>query len=117
TAGDGDYIPVPTFPPSILVFQPGETIKTINVQVVGDTRVEPDEKFFLNLSNPNGATLSGGGFRAVALGTIFDDDAAPKLSFNNVSITEGNSGTTNAVFTIQRSGNVGQPLTLNYSTS
>src|SRR6185369_12987620 len=41
---------------------------------------------------------------------------APKLSFSNVSITEGNSGTTNAVFTIQRSGNLAQPFTLNYST-
>jgi hypothetical protein len=53
----------------------------------------------------------------VALGTIFDDDTAPKLSINNVSITEGNSGITNAVFTVQRSGNLGQPFTLSYSTA
>jgi hypothetical protein len=114
TAGDGDYIAVPT---TILIFHPGENTKTFTVQVIGDTRIEADEKFFLNLRNPVGATFPGGAVGAVGLGTIIDDDTPPNISMNNVSITEENSGTTNAVFTVRRSGNLGQILVLGYATS
>jgi hypothetical protein len=115
TIGGGDYVPVP---PTILVFQPGETVKTFSVQLVGDTKPESDEGFFASLRNPTGAAFDAGGVGTTALGRIIDDDTAPRISMNNVSITEGNSGTTNAVFTVQRSGNLlGQPLRLNYSTS
>ena len=83
----------------------------------GDTKPESDESFFVNLSNPTGADFDPNAVGVNALGTIIDDDTAPKHSFSNVSITEGNSGTTNAVFTVQRSGNLAQRFTLSYSTS
>jgi hypothetical protein len=35
--------------------------------------------------------------------TIVDDDAAPVLAINDVSVVEGNSGTTNAVLTVSLS--------------
>ncbi|NOX53422.1 MAG: hypothetical protein GXP27_03090, partial [Planctomycetes bacterium] len=40
-----------------LTFAPGEYQKTITVEVIGDRDVEPDEEFFVNLSNPIGAVL------------------------------------------------------------
>ncbi|NOX54112.1 MAG: hypothetical protein GXP27_06660, partial [Planctomycetes bacterium] len=56
-----------------VLFNPGETLKTITVQVNGDTRFEPDETFFVDLSNPvNAAILDGQG-----LGRILNDDPAP----------------------------------------
>jgi Calx-beta domain-containing protein/hemolysin type calcium-binding protein len=55
-----------------LVFAPGETSKSVDVPVVGDTAVEPDETFTLTLSNPVNATLG----TATATGTIRNDDAA-----------------------------------------
>ncbi|MCL4852387.1 MAG: hypothetical protein KJZ78_13515, partial [Bryobacteraceae bacterium] len=54
-----------------LVFAPGETTKTIRVPVLGDTTEEADERFYLNLSSPNGATLADGTGECL----IRDDDA------------------------------------------
>ncbi len=35
-----------------VVFEPGQTVRMISVQIIGDTLVEPDENFFVRLSNP-----------------------------------------------------------------
>ena len=56
-----------------LSFAPGETVKTITVNVSKDKEVEPDETFFVNLSNPVNATLAD----AQGLGTITNDDFPP----------------------------------------
>ncbi|WP_434222507.1 Calx-beta domain-containing protein [Limnospira platensis CENA597] len=53
-----------------LIFQPGQTRQVINVPVFGDTKVEPDETFTVNLSNPQNAELG----RRRATGTILNDD-------------------------------------------
>lgn len=53
-----------------LTFTPGQLIKTVTVSVIGDTRVEGNETFFVNLSNANGATITDG----QGLGTILNDD-------------------------------------------
>jgi hypothetical protein len=58
-----------------LTFAPGATLRTVPVAVVGDTLVEPDETFRVDLSSPSGATLSV----ASGTGTIVDDDA-PSLA-------------------------------------
>jgi hypothetical protein len=55
-----------------LTFAAGQTSQTVNVGVIGDTAVEPDESFAVTLSNPSGATLS----RTAATGTIVNDDVA-----------------------------------------
>lgn len=56
-----------------ITFAAGETSKTINVGILGDATVEPDEALTVTLSAPSGATLS----RATAIGTIVNDDVAP----------------------------------------
>jgi hypothetical protein len=56
-----------------LVFDPGETSQTFTVQVNGDTTVEADEQFLVNLSNPANATLGDG----QGIGTILNDDVPP----------------------------------------
>lgn len=53
-----------------LRFAPGETSKTIDVPILGDLVLEPDETVELTLSNPGGAIIGA----ATALGTIRDDD-------------------------------------------
>jgi large repetitive protein len=55
-----------------VAFAPGETSKFVTVHVNGDTSVEPDEGFAVNLSSPVNATLVDG----QATGTIRNDDAA-----------------------------------------
>ncbi|MEO8353873.1 MAG: Calx-beta domain-containing protein, partial [Chthoniobacteraceae bacterium] len=54
-----------------LVFAPGETSKTINVAVFGNTKVEPDKTFSINLSNATNGVL----LNSQALGTIVNDDS------------------------------------------
>ena len=53
-----------------LVFNSGQTSKQISVLVNGDTQVEPNETFFVNLSNPASATIA----KAQGVGTIINDD-------------------------------------------
>jgi len=98
-----------------LTFNPGDTTKTITVLVNGDTVVEANEDFFVNLSNVVNATIADG----QGLGTIINDDTFPpvSLSINDVSVTEGNTGTTNAVFTVTLSAASGQTVAVNYSTA
>jgi hypothetical protein len=55
----------------VVTFAAGLTTRTVSVQVVGDTAIEPDETFTVNLTNASGATLAD----AQATGTISDDDA------------------------------------------
>jgi hypothetical protein len=56
-----------------LTFAAGQTSKTINVAVLGDSIYEPDESFYLDLSAAAGATIA----RGTAMGTITNDDAQP----------------------------------------
>src|SRR5207249_863196 len=77
-------------------FQPGETSKNITVLVNGDLLNEPDENFFVDLSGATGASIA----RSRGSVTIINDDAVPGLSINDVRVKEGDSGTTDAVFTV-----------------
>jgi hypothetical protein len=99
-----------------LTFQPNETQKTVTVLVVGDATFEPNETFSVNLSNPTGATISD----AQGVGTITNDDPPPQdptLSINDVTVAEGNSGTTNATFTVTRAGPTNTTVTVSFATA
>src|SRR5205085_5089781 len=96
-----------------LTFNPGDTQKTVTVLVNGDTLNETDETFFVTLSNPVNATIT----QAQATGTIKNDDGPPSLSINDVTLLEGNSGTTNFNFTVTLSAASGQTVTVNFATA
>ena len=96
-----------------LSFPAGTTTQTISVVVNGDTTVEPNETFFVNLSNPVGATIADG----QGQGTITNDDTAPTLSISDVSVAEGNSGTSTARFTVTLSAASTSTVTVNYATA
>jgi chitinase len=100
-----------------ITFAAGETSKTVNVAISGDTTVENDETFTVTLSNPTGgATIKTGS----ATGTIANDDAAqtlPSISISNASKAEGNSGTSNMTFTVTLSSASTSPVTVKYATS
>jgi len=53
-----------------LSFYGGNTLLTVNVPIIGDSTVEPDETLFLNLSNASGATIATN----KGVGTIVNDD-------------------------------------------
>lgn len=73
---------------------------TVSVTINGDAVFENTEEFFVNLTAPTNATIADN----QGIGTITNDDTAPTLAIDDVSITEGNSGTSNLVFTVTRTG-------------
>ena len=92
------------------------TTQTVTVQVNGDTTVEPNETFNVNLSSATGnATIAD----AQGVGTIVNDDAAaPTLTIDDVSHNEGNSGTTNARVHGHRSAAAqAAPVTVDFATA
>jgi large repetitive protein len=97
----------------VVTFNPGEVSKQIVVLVAGDIAVEPSETYSVNLSNPTNATIAGSGF---GLGTITDDDTRT-ISIGNATVTEGNAGTVNAVFTVTLSASSGNTITVSYATA
>ena len=96
-----------------LTFAPGETTKQVTVLVNGDPLDEANETYFLNLSNAANATIADG----QGLGTITNDDGQPSLSVNDVTVTEGNTGTTDATFTVTLAPASGQSVTVDYATA
>jgi len=110
-----DYAPAS----GTLTFAPGETAKTITVQANGDTTVEPDETFTVNLSNAVGnATIAD----AQAVATIVNDDrtATPppaRISIGDVTMAEGNAGQTAFRFTVSLDGAQSAPVTVDFSTA
>jgi uncharacterized repeat protein (TIGR01451 family) len=104
----GDYAPVS----GTLTFAPGDTSETITVDVAGETLIEPDERFFLNLSNPDGATIGD----SQAAGTIVNDDHPPVATIDDVSREEGDSGTTDFTFTVTLSKASDTEVTVDFAT-
>jgi hypothetical protein len=99
--------------PGTLTFAPGETAKTLIVQVLGDTVDEDSETFLVNLSSPTNATLA----RVQGTGTITDNDAAPSLRISDVSVVEGDGGTSAATFTVTLSAVSERPVSVTYATA
>ncbi|MCW5645718.1 MAG: putative Ig domain-containing protein, partial [Sphingopyxis sp.] len=96
TATNGaDYAPIGT---SVL-FPAGTTSQTIIVNPNSDGTIEPDETVILTLAAGAGYTV---GTPSTATGTILNDDF-PSVAVSSVTVAEGNSGTTNAVFTVDLS--------------
>ena len=107
TAAGGDY----NSTSGTLTFAPGETSKTVTVLVNGDRVPEPTETFALNLSAPTNATIADG----QGVGTILDDE--PRISINDVTVTEGNTGAVNATFTVSLSVAYDVAVTVHYQTA
>lgn len=62
-----------------LSFAPGQTSQTISIPVIGDTTVEPDENFQVQLSNPQNASLNSS--TRSALINLLNDDVVPVSSY------------------------------------
>ncbi len=90
---DGDYA---TFWQDGLVIPAGQTGLQVQLMVRGDTLVEPDEFFAINLRDVVGAVVEDG----QGVVTIITDDDPPTLSVLDSQVMEGDAGTTDVVFTV-----------------
>jgi hypothetical protein len=111
TVADKDY----TETTNSITFKAGEISKQISIPIIGDIKFEPNETFDVNLSltDTNKATIDDG----IGVGTIKNDDAQPTITIKDVTVTEGNTGITPAVFTVELSNPSSEDITVNYSTS
>jgi hypothetical protein len=97
----------------ILTFAPGQTTKTVDVPVKGETDAELTETFSLDLSAPSHVNIVGGH----GVGTITDNDPDPNVSINDVTLDEGDAGTSQATFTVSLTGATFKTVTVNYATA
>jgi hypothetical protein len=81
--------------------------------VQGDVLDEDDETFTLKLTSAVNAVIAD----AQGVGTITDDDPTPTLTVADVSMAEGNAGTSAAPFLATLSAPSGRPVRLTYATS
>ncbi|HFU74999.1 MAG TPA: hypothetical protein ENK66_02005, partial [Arcobacter sp.] len=94
----------------------GDTNVTISVPVYGDTKIENNENFYLEIYNFDKLNLSGA---SKVTGTIINDDGSyPTISIkdNNYSITEGDSGQKDINFTLILNKPTIYPASFDYYT-
>jgi subtilisin-like proprotein convertase family protein len=107
TAGT-DYVAVS----GALAFSPGTTALDIGVLVLNDPLDEDDETLLLSLSAPQNADLTD----SLGQATITDDDPLPAVAISDALVTEGDSGQTEAAFTVSLSAVSGRVVSVDYST-
>ena len=97
-----------------LTFRPGQTAKTVTLDVYEDGIDEGNELAYVELDP--GTAVNGGVYSGRGVLTINDDEAGV-LSVGNVTVTEGDAGTVDATFTISLSIPFYQTFTVDYITS
>jgi probable HAF family extracellular repeat protein len=118
-AAGSDFLPLS----GTVTFTPGQTMRQIPVTVLGDRITElyldynggwyNTEYFTIDLSvlSGNATAMGGGGV------TIQDDEPLTTISPEPVTVTEGDAGTTDAVFKVRLSAPYDQDITVDYFTS
>jgi Calx-beta domain len=110
TVADADYATTS----GTLSFLPGDTSKTVDVTVHGDTEREADETFTVNLGGAVGASITDD----QGLGTISNDDPVPGISVDDQVVAEGNTpATTTMTFNVTLSNASDQTVTVDYATN
>lgn len=99
-------------PSGTVSFAPGQTSKTVTVNVVGDRAVEANEGFTVALSAPSVDTVIG---VAQAAATILNDDSGFSIAATNAMRDEGNAGLTALTFTVTRTGATSAAQTVSWA--
>src|SRR5262249_36030961 len=97
-----------------LVFNDGETSKSISIPINDNNLPEGSHYLTISLSNPSGGAVLGNITKAQL--SIQDNDY-PTVSIDDVTQAEGNSGTTAFTFTITSSDAITNDGSVKYSTA
>ncbi len=96
-------------------FAPGELIKSFAVQLINDATDEDTQAFNVTLNNPTGGVSLGG--NSTTSVNILDDDRMPTaFAGPYLVVSEGSTGTTQAVFSILIGQASDKPINVRYST-
>jgi Ca2+-binding RTX toxin-like protein len=118
-ADTGDFQPGTAFS-GTLSFADGELSKTVTLNVQGDTSVESDESFSVQLRNATGGAILAAGSERVGSAVILNDDPKPVVSIGDAMTAEGTGGTTTMTFVITRGGigaTANQAFDIDYATA
>ena len=92
-------------------FSPGETVKSVDLDIVDDGLDETDETIELTLSNPQGAELQDPGSH---VHTIIDNDGTPGVSFD-ADTSSASESQASVSIGVSLSNASGLPVTVGYS--
>ena len=110
TANGADYIGTAA---GLVTFAPGQLTRTVSIPLRTDRVAEPDETFFVTLSNPTRAVIA----RAQGTATIDDEDGDPpgiRFTQAEYRLDEGVLG--EPFVTVTRTGDISQPAAVDYAT-
>lgn len=96
----------------VTTLAPGALQGTISVLVCGDTLVESDETFTVNLTR----VVNGVPARGAVTGTILDDDDVPSISVLAARVAEPTSGTAPANFLVRLSRSSASDVRFDFAT-
>jgi len=100
---------------NLITFAAGATVATITLNVLGDATNEPNEGINLTISNPSPAEATIAVPSVTT--TIVNDDPIPQIISSNITIAEGDTGTTNANFTVSLNNPSSETITVNFTTA
>lgn len=110
TTTDNDYAVTGTQ----VTIPAGQLQVNIPITINGDTKRENNETFTVTLTSSSGAPL---GTPTQATVTIVNDDPLPTISINDVTLNEGDAGSTNATFTLSLSNASVTPIAVDFATA
>ncbi|HEU4596865.1 MAG TPA: FG-GAP-like repeat-containing protein [Pyrinomonadaceae bacterium] len=94
-----------------LTIPAGTTSGVINVLVVGDSSNEPDETFFVNLSNPSNASVAA----AQGIATIVNDDTT-RVQFDAATFAAAEGAGGAVTVNVTRTGDLSGETFVSYAT-
>jgi len=96
-----------------LTIDASEQVGFIRIPIRGDTVFEPDEDFFVDLSNSIFTITDSEG-----RGLIQNDDQVPSFSVNDATVTENDAGqTVDMVFTVSVSNAASEDMSVDFATA
>jgi hypothetical protein len=97
-----------------LIFNDGETSKSISVPIIDDNVPEGSQDLTISLSNPTGGAVLG---NIIKTQLNIQDNDYPTVSIDDVTQAEGNNGTTAFTFTITSSDAITNDVSVVYTTA
>ncbi|MFV2056302.1 MAG: Calx-beta domain-containing protein [Thiohalomonadales bacterium] len=114
TSDDSALENVDYFPKSgTIKFLAGETEQAIEVSVPGDLNIELNKSFNVNFEKSEFVNLT----KTFAKVTIADNDGEPNIIIDDISISEGDVGTTTVAVKLRLSKSSPRTISIDYTTS
>ena len=98
----------------VLTFSSGQTSKSFQIPITNDVVSEPNETFTVTLT---ASTLELLGTPNTLVVTIQDRSTVPTIFHSDVSVVEGNTGSTEALFTFTLSAATGRSVSADFATA